>query len=245
MCSYAVLAPVPLTGFRSNSKFDQILECSGLKYAQLITTTFRTRHDNVTVVTCAKFRCDRPNILWARALQNFIEFRIRSKYRLWTPGVRPKKYMLASGSRNGLLCWSLSSIDFTNILQDYLTGTGTITQSSNAEEHWYRQTSNISGTSVGNTMVDRSGGVGASPVGAALTTSSFSTKHMASMDWAKTTRRQDEKHLSFGASYIRDFTVGLHKSRGSTKMGYMTTTKQSTRRPCAYFVWYKLTYGSR
>ena len=33
---------------------------------------------------------------------------------------------------------------------------------------------------------------------------------MASIDWVKTTARQDEKHLSFGiwcASYIRDFTV--------------------------------------
>ena len=29
------------------------------------------RHDSVTVVTCAKFHCDRPNILWTRALLNF------------------------------------------------------------------------------------------------------------------------------------------------------------------------------
>ena len=32
----------PLIGFRSNSKFDEILECSGLKYAQPITTKFGT-----------------------------------------------------------------------------------------------------------------------------------------------------------------------------------------------------------
>ena len=39
----------------------------------------------------------------------------------------------------------------------------------------YRQTSNISGTLVGNKIVDRSDVVGASPVGAAPTASSFST----------------------------------------------------------------------
>ena len=47
-------------------------------------------------------------------------------------------------------------------------------------------------------IIDHSDAVGASPVGAAPTTSSFSTKHLASMDWAKTNVRQDEKHLSFG-----------------------------------------------
>ena len=39
----------------------------------------------------------------------------------------------------------------------------------------YRQTSNISRTLVGNKIVDHSAVVGASPVGAAPTTSSFST----------------------------------------------------------------------
>ena len=34
-------------------------------------------------MTCAKFRCDRPYMLWTRALQTFIEFRIRSNYRYW------------------------------------------------------------------------------------------------------------------------------------------------------------------
>ena len=54
------LAPVPLTIFRSNSKFDQNLQCSGLKCTLLITIImkFCTRHDSVTVVTCAKFCCD-------------------------------------------------------------------------------------------------------------------------------------------------------------------------------------------
>ena len=39
----------------------------------------------------------------------------------------------------------------------------------------YRKTSNIRRTLVGNTIVDQSDVVGASPVGAAPTTSSFST----------------------------------------------------------------------
>ena len=61
----------------------------------------------------------------------------------------------------------------------------------------YRKTSYISRTLVGNKIVDNSNVVGASPVGAAPTTSSFS-KHLASMDWAKTTAREYKKHLSFG-----------------------------------------------
>ena len=73
----------------------------------------------------------------------------------------------------------------------------------------YRQTSNISRTSVGKKIVDHSDVVGASPVGAAPTTSSFQTEQLVSMEWAKTTARRDEKHLSFGVwcPYIRGLTV--------------------------------------
>ena len=63
---------------------------------------------------------------------------------------------------------------------------------------WYHQTSNISRTPVGNEIVDHSYVVGASSVGAAPTTSSFPTWHLASIDWAKTTARRDEIHLSDG-----------------------------------------------
>ena len=73
----------------------------------------------------------------------------------------------------------------------------------------YRQISYIRRTIVGNQIVDHSDVVGAAPVGAAPTTSSFSTWYMASIDWAKTTARRDEKHLSFfrfGAAYIKDLT---------------------------------------
>ena len=70
----------------------------------------------------------------------------------------------------------------------------------------YRQTSNMSRTLVlllvGNKIVDHSDVAGASPVGAAPTTSSFSTKHRASMDWTKTTAKRGEKHLSFGIWYV-------------------------------------------
>ena len=62
----------------------------------------------------------------------------------------------------------------------------------------YRQVSNIRWALVGNTIVDHSDVVGASPVGAAPTTSSFSTKHLASLDWEWTTASRDEKHLSSG-----------------------------------------------
>ena len=60
----------------------------------------------------------------------------------------------------------------------------------------YCKTSNISRTLVGNKIVDHSDAVGASPVGAAPTTSSFSTEHLASIDSAKTAARQYDNPLS-------------------------------------------------
>ena len=74
------LAPVPLSIFRSNSKFDENSERSSFNYIRPITTIFCTRHDSDTVVTCAKYRCDRPRIFYTRVFWIFIEFRIRSKY---------------------------------------------------------------------------------------------------------------------------------------------------------------------
>ena len=47
----------------------------------------------------------------------------------------------------------------------------------------YRQVSSIKRTLEGNQIVDHSDVVGASPVGAAPTTSSFSTWYLASTDW--------------------------------------------------------------
>ena len=60
----------------------------------------------------------------------------------------------------------------------------------------YRKTSNIRRIVVGNKIVDHSDVVGASPVGIAPTTSSFSTWHLASRDSAKTAARQYENLLS-------------------------------------------------
>ena len=57
----------------------------------------------------------------------------------------------------------------------------------------YYQTCNIS-----HTIVDHSDVVGASPLGAAPTASSFSTWHLYAMDWAKSAARWDKKHWSFG-----------------------------------------------
>ena len=62
----------------------------------------------------------------------------------------------------------------------------------------YRKVSNIRRTLVSNKIVDHSDVVGASPVGAAPTTSSFSTEHVASVDLAKTSARRDEKRLCLG-----------------------------------------------
>ena len=76
----------------------------------------------------------------------------------------------------------------------------------------YRQILDIIGTLVGNNIVDHSGIVWASPVGASTNyifildlTPGFS------MDWAKATAGRDGKHLSFviGATYIRGLTVGV------------------------------------
>ena len=62
----------------------------------------------------------------------------------------------------------------------------------------YRKISNIRRTLVGYKIVDHSDVVGASPVGAAPTTSSFSTWHVASRDSANTAARQYENLLSVG-----------------------------------------------
>ena len=56
-------------------------------------------------------------------------------------------------------------------------------RSSSAVVLTYRKVSNIRSTLICNKIVDHSDGVGASPVGAAPTTSSFSTQHLASRCW--------------------------------------------------------------
>ena len=63
---------------------------------------------------------------------------------------------------------------------------------------YYDQTFNRRRALTGNKIVDHSEVVGALPVGAALTTSSFSTEHLISIYCIKTTASRDEKPLSFG-----------------------------------------------
>ena len=74
--------------------------------------------------------------------------------------------------------------------------------------HRNHQTSNISRNLVGNNIVDLSDVVGASPVCAAPTASSFSTKHIDSMDWAGTVARPGQTHLSFGIWRVLPVIVG-------------------------------------
>ena len=72
----------------------------------------------------------------------------------------------------------------------------------------YRQTSNISRAIVDNEIVDSSDVVEESSLGAAPTTSSFLTLHLASMDWALTTARRDEKHLGFRICCVLYWRLG-------------------------------------
>ena len=73
-----------------------------------------------------------------------------------------------------------------------------VTNRGNGHNYNYHQVSDIRRTLVGNQIVDHSDiVVGASPVGAAPTTSPFSTYCLVSIYYAKTTAYQDEKHLSF------------------------------------------------
>ena len=66
----------------------------------------------------------------------------------------------------------------------------------------YRKISNIRRTLVGNNIVDHSDVVGASPVGAAPTTSSFSTWQLGLKDSAKTAARQYDNLLSVGILFV-------------------------------------------
>ena len=66
----------------------------------------------------------------------------------------------------------------------------------------YRQISNIRSTSIENNVIDHSDVVGASPVGAAPTTSSLWTQHLAAMDWAKTTARRNDTYFSFEIRWV-------------------------------------------
>ena len=82
---------------------------------------------------------------------------------------------------------------FVHMMQTCFIGTGAVV----SWKYKYHQTSYTSRTLAGNNIVDPSDVVGASPVGADPSTSSFSPWHLASMDWAQATARRDKKHDSF------------------------------------------------
>ena len=91
------------------------------------------------------------------------------------------------------MCWLIVDVSL-----EYFKDTSTDTDACQSlQSNAYGQISNIRRTLLGNKIVDHSDVVGASPVGAAPTTSSFSTKHQASIDWAETTARRGENHLCF------------------------------------------------
>ena len=82
---------------------------------------------------------------------------------------------------------------------------------STAGHYTYCQTSNTNHTLVSNKLVNHSDVVVASPVGAVPTTFSFSTLHLASIDWAKTTARLNKNHLSFWI-WIRFYCISFVNS---------------------------------
>ena len=88
-----------------------------------------------------------------------------------------------------------------------LYGTWCHTETPYCSTQWkYCQISNVSCTLIGNKIVHHSDEVGAAPVAAAPTTSSFSMQHLASIDLGNNnckTRQEIFKFWGFGASYIR------------------------------------------
>ena len=79
-CDQKLIRPGARPTKHISIEFNENSECSSFEYTRPITTIFCTRHDSDTVVTCAKYRCDRPRIVNTRLFWIFIEFRIRSKY---------------------------------------------------------------------------------------------------------------------------------------------------------------------
>ena len=112
----------------------------------------------------------------------------------------------------------------------------------------YRKTSNISRTLIGNKIIDHSDVVGATPVGAAPTTSSSWHKHMASMDRTKTITRRDEGYLSVGIwlSYIRGLTVvTLVCDYAGPESLFNETEKVSHLRYMIHMLWLNIVMSAR
>ena len=94
----------------------------------------------------------------------------------------------------------------------------------------YSKTRNISRTFIGNEFLYHSDVVGASPASAAPTTSSFSTWHLASIDWTKTAARGCEKQqvFSYSVRFILDvWRYYIHRLHINWKVPYLHTLKTS------------------
>ena len=74
-----VLMPIPLTIFRSNSKFDQHLQCFSFKYTLPITTKFCRRHERqCNCRDVCKISLWSVTYILTRAFQSLVESRIRT-----------------------------------------------------------------------------------------------------------------------------------------------------------------------
>ena len=84
------LRPVPVTGFRSNSKFDKNLKCSSLKSAQPITTNLYTlmslslRVQNIIVVNRI---CFDPEYCKFHGISNSIEIFLANAWPIYKSGI--------------------------------------------------------------------------------------------------------------------------------------------------------------
>ena len=96
----------------------------------------------------------------------------------------------------------------------------------------YRKTPIISRTLVANQIVEHLDVVGASPVGVAPTTSSFSTQHLASRYSAKAATRQYENILSAGIWCILVHITDLMVINGSADLVNLTTCNCRPNNSC-------------
>ena len=102
-----------------------------------------------------------------------------------------------------IVCWEMEATRLTPLPSSPRSNTYITNDILTKDEvnFYYRQVSNIRRTLLDNQIVDHSDVVGASPVGATPTTSSFSTsplQQLTSIYCAKTPASWDEKHFSFG-----------------------------------------------
>ena len=147
---------------------------------------FCTHHSSITEVFCAKFPSDWATGKWVMGKWEFTRFKFLNDILYCNSLKKPE--------------WFSSAFSFIELISTKWDIWELICHK-HLSRAWicnYCKTSNISYSLVGIKNVDHSDVVGASPAGAAPTTSSFSTLHLASIYCTKTTLRRDKKQLSFG-----------------------------------------------